>query len=389
MSYDFYIEKVCNHKIVDEIAQIDPETRTFFAFAKPPSANTVTIKIDGELVPPQGLYTKAEVIFNKSEPYRITANKNDLILFKYGNSPVQTIKLPPGNAVSAKTLARFLLDYAPDLDWKVENHRVVVSSPTPTRGILFSFPDPTWTDKTSSLISTSRILGAYKTLGISPGRAGNGRKIMPGYIIDLNPAAFVEEYIVTFEYTIKNYAPVILVSYQTQAKYCNRCFGSRKENDYTISLGSYETVRDTDLLKQELNKYIFTIKGSHWKWPWMGSTLLQRIGSKASVTNGLTSSFISLDVTNAFNTYQNIKRQQDVNFPSQNVTDAEYPYSLASFNVATYDDPTVYYGVFNIMSRSRQPITLTKQLNVPDPVQLTSDPTGLMTNAGRGFQLVG
>jgi hypothetical protein len=388
MSYDFYIEKVCSHTIVDELCELDSSTWDRFAFGRRPSHLKCEIRMDGELIPESGLYSRAEVIFSKPEPYRIIANRNDLILFKNGDQAVRTIKLPPG-ILSAHTLSRYLLDFAPDLDWRVENGRVVVKTPRPNNGIAFSFPDPRWTDKSAALISTSRILNAYSLLGINPGRAASGRKIFPGYKVILDPANFVEQYIVVFETPIPNFVPTLTVTYTTLAPFCGRCQGSRIEYDYSVVTGGYDIVRNADLLRQELNKFIFTIKGSHWKWPWLGSNILNKIGTKSNPLNATYSPLLTLDISNAFNSYQSIKRQQDVYFPAQKVTDAEYPYNLIGINVTTGDDPTTYYALIDVQSRSFQPLQLTKELSTPDPIQLTSSPSGLMIQAGRGFQPVG
>ena len=388
MSYDFYISKVCSHTIVDEVVVLENEASQSFGFARRPSSTNITITVDGVEIPRTGLYSKAEIVCLKGEPYRIKYGKNDLILFKNGSGAVQTIQLPPGN-FSAKALSDYLYTKIPNLDVTSENGRLIIRSLTATNGTAFSFPDPRWTDKSSSLITTSRILAAYNLLGITPGRVGSGRKLFPGYKVLVNPAAFVEEWIVTFDTPIPNNTPVILVTYQTQAAFCGRCIGSRLEYDYTIKNSTYETIKDTDLLVQEVNKFMFTVKGSHWKWPWLGSALVTRIGQKADTAASLASSFIGLDINGAFNVYQNIKKQQDIGFPGQNVTDAEFPLSLSNFTVTSGDDPTTFYANFTVISRSRDPLVVTKTISVPDPYQLTSSPTGVIQQASTGYQLVG
>lgn len=386
MSYDFYTLKVCSHRVVDEVCILDSDTGTMIGFAKPPSSGDVSLKINGVQIPKNGLYSDSEFRFSKRGPYKIISNKNDMIIFRDGVNPPINIKLPPGSAVSAKTLARYLLDYIPNYDIYDDNGYVVFKA---LNGTSFCFVDPRWVDKTSSLTQTTRIINAYSTLGIPPGRVSTTRKLFPGYRVMLNPAAFVDEWIIKFNGPIPNSSPVITVSYTTLAAFCSRCIGSRVEYDYTTLNGSYDVVRNADLLIQEFDKFLFTIKGSHWKWPWLGSGILNRIGGKASTAFGLASSFISLDINSAFNTYQNIKRQQDKNFPGQNVSDAEYPYSLGTFNVTTGDDPTTFYAEVEIVNKSRDSAQLTKQLSLPDPYQLTSSPSGVMKNAGNGFQLRG
>jgi len=393
MSYDFYIDKVCPHTIVDELGVLSDfdaalPSKISFPLSRPPSNFSVKINVDGVDIPPSGLYTKAVAIFNKVDPYRIISNVNDLILFRMNNEPVRTIQLPAGNAVSAKTLAKFLSRIIPDLNIEAENGKVVFSSQSPYNGILFSFPDPRWTDKVSALISTSRIMAAYKTLGLNPGKCGIGRKIFSGYSVKLNQYTFVEQYIVEFDDPVYNSKPVVFVTYQTIAPYCPRCLGSRVEYDYSIYNGSYNTVRNTDLLIQEFSKFLFTIKGTHWKWPWIGSNLSSRIGAKGNTGLGLASTFVQMDIENAFSVYQNIKKQQLLNFPGQNVTDAEYPISLMDTKVENKNDPTIFYANFTVMSKSTEPVQITRQLSEPDIYQITTSPGAVLQQAARGFQQV-
>lgn len=387
MSFDFQLAKACSHIIVDEIGVLITSTNDTINFQRKPSSTKVTVKIDGQVVPPGGLYSKAEISFGKAEPYRIVANKNDLILFNNGIS-TQTIKLPPGQ-ISARVLAQYLQEIITDFDIKAENYRLVIRTPTPYKGIAFSFPDPRWTDKSSSLITTSRILSAYSLFGITPGLTAVGKLLYPGYKIIIDPLSFVNQQQIKFDVPLRSINPVILITYNTLAPFCGRCLGSRVEYDYTVIGPSYKSIRNTDLLIQEFNKFLFTLKGSHWKWPWIGSNLLNRIGSKADTASSLASSFISLDINNAFNTYQNIKRQQSLNFPDQNVTDAEYPYRLGQISVNSLNDPTTFYANYEIYNRSREPLQVEEQIPLPSNYQLTSNPSGLMSAAGNGFQLVG
>ena len=389
MSYDFYIDKVCSHTIVDEVCIINTETSDSFAFGRRPSTYDCKVIFDGVSIPPGGLYSKAEIIFGKSEPYRIVAGQNDLILFQIGKNTPQPIGLPPGQSVSAKTLASYLSDLFADLVFTSENGRLVIRTPSPVNGGAFTLADPRWTDKTASLITTSRTLNAYKLFGVTPGKVGAGRKLFPGYKVLLNPVSYVEEWVVKFDSPILTSSPSVLVTYQTLAAFCGRCQGSRIEVDYSIAGGSYDAVKNVDLLIQEFNKFLFTIKGSHWKWPWLGSNILNRIGSKANTGTSLASTFISLDINGAFSTYQNIKRQQDIGFPGQNVSDAEFPKSLGQFAVNAMDDPTSYLATFSVYSRSSEPIQITKTISLPNPYQLTSSPAQLLQSAARGFQLMG
>src|SRR5690606_28519206 len=106
--------------------------------------------------------------------------------------------------------------------------------------------------------------------------------------------------------------------------------GTQLEFDYSIVDGTYETVKNTDLLAQEFDKFLHTEIGSHWKWNWLGSSLHSRIGGKGNMGITSATSLLNIDVSQAFKTYQNIKEKQDTGFPQQRVSDAEYPLELGS-----------------------------------------------------------
>jgi hypothetical protein len=142
------------------------------------------------------------------------------------------------------------------------------------------------------------------------------------------------------------------------------------EFDYSIVNNSYERVSDADLLAQEFDKFLFTKLGSHWKWPWLGSRVMDRVGGKGSSAQVTASSMLTLDVGRAFSVYQNIKSQQSQNF-TQDVTDAEYPLTIKSVNVSTLpNDPTVALMNIVIICRSAQPIALRRIVGNPNPYMI-------------------
>ena len=390
MSYDFATERVCSHRIGPERVFLNSNDSTFFDLSKTPASDSATVQIDGQNVPKSGLYTRAQVVFSNPEPYRLQSGKSDLLTVRVGQDTPRTVTLPPGNSVRAADIARVLSDAVPELNFDVVNKRVIARTHTTFKGAAFSFPDPRWTDKAESLISTSRILGAMKQLGITPGRVGSGVKVFPGWKITVNPVSYYDQFIILFDEPIPNDSPVVTVIYQTVAQLCNRCGGTRLEYDYTVSKQSYETVQATDLLAQEVDKFMFTRIGSHWKWKWMGSGLSDRIGGKAETGLGSAAGLVSMDVSQAFATYQNIKQQQARSFPQQDVTDAEFPYSLDGLTAASpSDDPTTIVVNMVIRNRSRDYIPLTRIVNAPDPFQLTSDPSGMLKSVGSGFKIKG
>jgi hypothetical protein len=82
---------------------------------------------------------------------------------------------------------------------------------------------------------------------------------------------------------------------------------------------------------------------------------------------------ISMDISQAFAVYQNIKMQQSQNSPVQQVSDEEYPMSIQSMNVSTMpDDPTVALVGIVIKCRSMEPITIKRIIGNPSSYQLGS-----------------
>lgn len=365
MSYDFALRQVCTHEIVFQTVTTIDDGLTILLPIPPSSAGAVKLYIDNVEVPSQGLVSTPTLPFKNPGPYRIKSGVNDLLYVGVENEIPHMIQLLKGN-VKAEDLARDLQTKLPSLDFSVVRGRVVVSAKRPYFGTAFSFPDPRWTDPTSSLITTSRILGAFTTLGIIPGRAAYGREVYPGWQVerDLNSPDERDKKIVLNKPLVNN-NPILQVSLITYPSFCRRCQGTRIEYDYRVTGDTYETVRGVDLLFQEVDKFIFTEIGSHWKWAWLGSNVINRVGQKGSTGFVSADAAISMDITKAFGVYQNIKMQQDTRFPGQDVTDAEYPQALGSVDVQLKpDDPTIALARVSIISRSTEPLTI--QRVVPD-----------------------
>ena len=379
MSYDFALQKICSHEIRMENGLYDYVTGAI-RFGTPPSNQRVTVWVDGVKVPPAGLWSYAMLVFTNPGPYRINRGQNDLLYVKIGNEPPTFVQLLTGN-VPATDLVKDLTLKIPALNFSTTRGRVVIQSRVPLNGTAFTFVDPRWTDKTQSLPTTVRTLAAYSRLGVIPGRVATGRMLFPPWTIEKNElSSWDMDKIVQFHGQIPNQKPVVQLSYVTYPTYCRRCGGTRVEFDYNVMGGTYETVSDADLLAQEFDKFMYTRLGSHWKWTWLGSKLIDRIGGKGATGNTSISAMLSMDVNQAFAVYQNIKMQQSQNSPAQQVSDAEYPLSLRSINVATLpDDPTAAIISISLVCRSLTPVTLNRIVGNPNPYTIGSN-LGLATN---------
>lgn len=375
MSYDFATAKLCSHEVAFESVVLDPETRLTAPFPKPPANSAIRVFVDRTEVPSSGLWSVPSVSFSKREPYRIRRGENDLIYFGLGFSAPQLVQLLPGPAVKARDLARELQKQFPDIVVEDVNGHVTFRTYNQVRGTAFQFHDPRWTDRTESMPTTPRILATYSSLGIVPGRAATGRRIFPGWSIQADPdSPLASDRRLLFSDVIRNADPVVEVCYVTTAQNCRRCFGSKVEFDYSVSNSTYEVVRNTDLLVQEFDKFLFVRRGSHFKWNWLGSGIVDRIGGKGDTAAATASALINMDIQQAFATYQNVKQQQRTGFPNQAVTDAEYPGQLTGVGFSPVrNDPTVVIASIGISSLSRVPVPIQRLVGLPDPSTLSGD----------------
>jgi hypothetical protein len=288
-----------------------------------------------------------------------------MVYLQIGNEIPRIIQLLSGVNLKASDIAKYLQQQVPGILFSSVNGRLQFTAQTTSVSDSFSFPNPVWSDKAQSLPTTARILGGFKEIGIVPGRKCNPTNIYPAWQIIPDPNSFIDERIILFDTPLRGNSPFIQLSYNTAPGYCRRCFGSLIELDYGVVNGHYETVTNTDLLLQEFEKFLFTNMGSHWKWPWLGSKLNDRIGGKYIVAAGSTNAFISMDVSQAFKTYQNVKSQQDAAI-FQQVSDAEFPLDFTDLSVITDpNDPTTAVVSGNIVSRSSVPVPLQRVVGNP------------------------
>lgn len=377
MSFDFALAKVCEHRVFNEYLTLDPYSRNTLKFIRPPLNNNVELSMDGVDVPKEGLRSEVEWVSTK-HPFRIYKGKNDLLLIKVGSQPAIQFQLPADRNWNAKNAESFFNKRIPGVNVSEKNGRLSFSS---SDGTSFSFPDPREFDRNLINPDTKRILQTYQVFGIRPGRVFTSKVIVPGWGIVSNPNSYVDEVAIVFEKPILNANPIFEVSYFTKSQDCRRCSGSDIEYDYSIIGGEFERISNLDLMVQEFDKFLFTRRGSHWKWDWLGSRITDRIGGKANAPGNSASAMIQLDVQQAFQNYQNIKLQQDkVGF--QRVSDAEFPLSISSLKVDPYEnDPTIVTVQLEVRSRSADPIEITRVVEGPNSYFISGNSTSFRLRA--------
>lgn len=372
MTYDFALERACTHEVRFERVSVASDLVGSVRFPRPPVSRSVALFADGVPVPAAGLYSVPEIPFSRQGPYRISAGESDMLYLQLPGSAARLIQLPSGTGVSASDLARELSRRVTGLQFADDAGRLVVRALSPGPASAFSFPDPRWTDRTSSMPSTARVVGAARQLGVVLGRVASGRLVFPGWSVERDASSPLESSrVLKFSSPVRNSEVVLQLGYFTDSSNCRRCRGSRVEFDYGVVGGKYETVDGADLLLQEFDKFLFTRAGSHFKWPWLGSRLIDRIGGKGASAHFSPASFIQVDIAQAFRTYQDVKSQQDRG--GQDVSDEEYPYALGGVNVTSPpSDPTIALVSLSLVSRSRSPVVLKRVVGTPDPFVLTS-----------------
>jgi len=368
MSYDFALAKVCSHRMVDEPVAL--EAKSYFRFTRyVGDTKDIVVTVDGIEVPPEGLITKPAIYGFRSGPFHIVRGYNDLLRLRNISSNVSfDLKIPVGNNISAENIVTSILrqignhDIAPFS----QNGKLYFEATYPSLGPFFECVDPRADDKDQIQPLTPILLRTCTTLGIQPGRVAVGRKVFPGWrTVTVNNSNYNSPG-VEFHYPLPNANPVVRVSYTGISTTCGRCQGSLIEYDYSIVGGTYETVTDTDLLSQEFDKFLFTKKGSHFKWGWYGSDILNSVATKSLPSSN---PLLTLSINQAFDTYRNIKSQQASQFRIQGVTDLEMPRSLARLKVSLdSQDPTVMIADVSVESVGMTTTSYTRTLTTPrDP----------------------
>lgn len=380
MSFDFALLKSCSHAIVDERVYLD-DAKRFIRFNRLPAIIgqvtsisgshefnkwDLTVNIDGVTVPRDGLDSVMQIVGVSPGPYTIRKNMNDLLKIHISETNTTfSVTLPVGERIPIEqiiySINRVLGSgkyYSRSVDGKLW-----IGSSLSIKKHYIKIIDPSVIDTDKEELDTNRILGAYKSLGLTPGRVSYCRNIFPSWKVVDSSDSDTQDPGIKFDYAIRNANPVITLNYVATPQTCGRCQGSAMENDYNAISGSYEELRDLDLLAQESDKFLFTRKGSHFRWPWLGSTVVDTIGAK---TTAVSSTTIYSSLTEAFNIYQNIKSQQLSGFAIQKVSDLEFPRSLSNINLRTDEsDPTVKYVNLSVTSRALQATEYTRPISDP------------------------
>jgi len=364
MSYDRKIDQLCPHRVVEEALFLDASATVVTPLRPISSANSVEVRLNGAIsVPSPGVYSAATSLGSKEGPYTITPGVNDTFRVQVNNGPEQVVVIPGGKKIPADRVAAQLSLGLKGIQFYVQERRIGFRSDRES-------PDA------SIFIPASSLLAPV--LGIPTPRHWRGKVITPGWILVNDPNTLLDRptRLVVFDESLKGLGDYVELNYVTVQPECRRCGGTGVENDWLYGVtGEVVQVVDEALLIQEIQKIMYTVRGTNSFHNWYGTDIMDSVGRKLT-PGGVIQNQLVGDVYAAFNRWQSIKRQQEENV-GQVVSDREYPFRLLAVNLqGSQQDPTVMFINITVQNRSSQPIQIERGIRLPQPVDLLGSTQG-------------
>lgn len=358
MSYDRKLDQICPHRVTEEALFLDASSTVVRPLRPISSANSVEFRLNGAVtVPSPGVYTPAQVLGSREGPFTITPGVNDTLRVKVNDTPEQVVVLPGGVKIPPDKVAQLLSTQLKGVRVFVENRRIGLT--TDRKG------------KTATLfIPTTATLAA--TLGMPTPRQWRGKTVAPGWTLVNDPNTLLDRptKLIVFDEPLKGFSDYVEMNYVTLQQECRRCGGLGVESDWLYGVtGEVVQVTDEALLIQEVQKLMYTVKGTNSFHLWYGTSILESVGKKLTAGAVLQNTLVA-DIYAAFGRWQSIKKQQEENV-GQFVSDREYPFRLLAVNLQqSQQDPTVIFISITIQNRSGDPIQIERGIRLPQPVDL-------------------
>jgi phage baseplate assembly protein W len=363
MSFDFQLGWACRHLTIEEVVPLGDDRMSLQTRQPISSANQVRITANNNVnIPRGGRFSAATLTSSVSGPFNINKCANTITISNRTQT-AQDVALPVGARVPTSRLVEVLTAAFGSAGLRVQAEN--------RNGALVL------TDQLE-LGPSSRIVvsgDAAQSLGFTFQTRARGRKVYPGWkmaerasvtnLVNINDFKVITTRYPQFDEPLKG-NPVIKVSYVTYIQRCLRCRASGIENDIRLATsGEPITIRNENLLNQGVLKMVITRKGSNPFHPEIGSTIIDKIGTKAV---GATATSINEDVTRAVNLYQRLQTAQG---KVQEITLRERLYSILSVTTnPAVDDPTVFQTNILAQNASGQPVFISTVFAAPGAAAL-------------------
>ena len=365
ISLEYQLAWPCPHLTVEEVVPLDAD-RCSLKVRQPIAAlGTVLIVLNDNpdlFIPRNGMQAAAILSSAVSGPYDIKQNEDTLTVEASGG--ITTLSFGAVGTVRRTT------DQVVKAIQKANWTHVSVSN---DKGYLV-FVDA----NTLGANAVVKVTGtAAAALGFGQPHVSNrqwsahGREVYPGWDLYMRPDEITNRYI-RFRQPLQG-NPMIKVTYSVPVQRCLRCQAAFIENDYRFdATGSAILIQNEDLLYQSCLKVLLTDMGSNPFHPWYGTSIRQRIGSKALMG---VSSVLTEDIRQALGRLQALQTEQAKYQP---VSFKERLYSVLGVDVKRHQqDPTTFLIDVTVQNAASTPITLSIVYTVPEVVALMSS-NGLM-----------
>ena len=358
MTYDRKLDQVCPHRVVEEALFLDASATVVTPLRPISAASSVEVRLNGAIsVPSDGVSVAATSVGSKDGPFTITPGVNDLMQVTVGSGTPQAVVIPGGIKIPPDRIAMLLTAGLKGIQFFVRDNHIGFRS------------DQLGSSATVFIPATATLA---PVLGIPTPRQWRGSNVTPGWTLVNNPFTLNDRptRLIVFDESLKGFGDYVEINYVTLQQECRRCGGTGVENDWLYgNTGEVVQVYDEALLIQEIQKLMYTVKGSNTFHNWYGTALLESIGQKMAA-GGILQNLLVGDIYQAFGRWQSIKRQQEENV-GQLVSDQEFPFRLLAVDLKmSQRDPTVLFIDISIQNRSQDPIQLSRGIRLPQPVDL-------------------
>jgi phage baseplate assembly protein W len=342
------------------------------------NASTVRILVNDEYFIPQGgLSVPAHIFSNVSGPFDLKEGFDVLTIATPKGTFTTSFGIVGVNRLTTDQIIQYLLRKNFDVGMLYNANGYLEFGDISTVG-------PDSFVRVSGSAATSLGFGEVDCGTNGVPRSATGKVLYPGWQLYVPPNTITVKY-PKFVRPVKT-NPVFKVNYGTTVNRCLRCQATFVENDYRFDPnGQTLMIENENLLYQAALKILLTDKGSNQFYPWYGSNIRSRIGSKA--LSGV-ANLINEDVRQALTRFQSLQEGQA---KYQTVTYQERLYSIVAVNVMPHaQDPTTYMVDVTVQNASAEPISLTIVYTVPNVVALMGS-NGLMLGteaAGLGQSII-